>query len=358
MAKRKEIEATGNDEAAAPQQTPPELAAPPLSPADDAGFDAGGEPTDPDMAASKAANKAAAKAALLRSLTAIDSPSISPAVSEAVTIEGTAHELSAAPKSEPEADGGPSGHFFPMVPLAAPSSDYVRMASNPPPPRFALKARHKRYARLAASVAIGAVIGVVIGTMATKGLSNGGGKTAPAVNVAALEENKAMQQSLTRLAKDVTTLKANLAAAKKQAQDRTEQLRQARADITGSISAPQTVAAVHVQAAMPSAPPVLSAAPATVQAATPLPAPRPPQRVAAIEIPPAGRLSVVPDWSIHDVRGGYVYVEGHGDIYQVVPGAPLPGLGPVQSIRRVEGRWVVTTPRGIIVTNHERRFFD
>ena len=353
MAKRKEIEATGNDEAAAPQQNPPELAAPPLSPADDVGFDAGGEPTDLDTAAAKAATKAAAKAALLRSLTEVDSPSISPAVSEAVTIEGTAQEVNRTPRSEPEAEGGQSSRFFPMVPLAAPTSDYVRMASNPPP-RFVLKARHKRYARLAASVAIG----VVIGPVAPKGLSNGGGKTTPAVNVAALEENKAMQQSLTRLAKDVTTLKANLAVAKKQAQDRTEQLRQARADITGSISAPQTVAAVHVQAAMPSAPPVLSAAPATVQAATPLPAPRPSQRVAAIETPPTGRLAVVSDWSIHDVRGGYVYVEGHGDIYQVVLGAPLPGLGPVQSIRRVEGRWVVTTPRGIIVTSHERRFFD
>ncbi|MBI1202130.1 MAG: hypothetical protein GC182_06425 [Rhodopseudomonas sp.] len=354
MAKRKEIEATGNDDAAAPRQTPSDLTAPPLSPANDAGFEAGSEPTD----AEKAAAKAAAKAALLRSLTVVDSPSISPAVSEAVAVDGAANGSKAVSRAEPEAETGQSAHFFPMVPVVAPASDYVRMAANPPPPRFVLKARHKRYARLAASVAIGAVIGVVIGTVATRGLSSVGGKTAPAVNVAAQEENKAMQQSLTRLTKDVTTLKANLAAARKQAQDRTEQLRQARAEITGSISAPQTVAAAHVQTAMPSAPPVLSAAPATVQAATPLPAPRPSQRVAAFEAPPPGRLSVVPDWSIHDVRGGYVYVEGHGDIYQVVPGAPLPGLGPVQAIKRVEGRWVVTTPRGIIVTNHERRFFD
>ena len=67
---------------------------------------------------------------------------------------------------------------------------------------------------------------------------------------------------------------------------------------------------------------------------------------------------VVRDWSIRDAHGGYIYVEGHGDIYQIVPGAPLPGLGPVQSIKRLEGRWVVTTPKGIIVSMRDRRYFE
>jgi hypothetical protein len=324
MAKRKEIEATGEDAAVA----------------------------------AKAAARAAAKAELLRHLTAVESPSISPAASEPVNADATANEtadeMTNEPKSEPEAATAKSAKpttSFALVPLAAPSAEHI--VTPPDTPRFALKARHKHYARLAASVAIGAVIGVVIGTVATTEWSQQGAKTAAPVDVAALEENKAMQQSLTRLAKDVTVLKANLAAAKKQAQERTERMRQATADVTGSISAPQTVAA----AASP--PPVLSAAPATIEAAAPLPIPRPAQHLAAIESPPpAVRGQVLRDWSIHDARGGYVYVEGHGDIYQVVPGAPLPGLGPVQSIRRVEGRWVVTTPKGIIVSNFERRFFE
>jgi hypothetical protein len=36
----------------------------------------------------------------------------------------------------------------------------------------------------------------------------------------------------------------------------------------------------------------------------------------------------------------------------------LPGLGPVQSIKKLEGRWVVTTPRGIIVSMRDRRYFE
>jgi hypothetical protein len=52
---------------------------------------------------------------------------------------------------------------------------------------------------------------------------------------------------------------------------------------------------------------------------------------------------------------GYVYVENRGEIYQVQLGAPLPGLGPVQSVKRQDGRWIVLTPKGIIVSLRDRR---
>jgi len=51
-------------------------------------------------------------------------------------------------------------------------------------------------------------------------------------------------------------------------------------------------------------------------------------------------------------------VQGHGDIYQVVPGGPLPGIGPVEQIKRQDGRWVVVTPKGIIVSMRDRRYFE
>ncbi len=63
-------------------------------------------------------------------------------------------------------------------------------------------------------------------------------------------------------------------------------------------------------------------------------------------------------WTIHDVRNGYVFVENHGEIYQVALGAPLPGLGPVQSVKRQDGRWMVLTPKGIIVSMRDRRYFE
>jgi len=108
------------------------------------------------------------------------------------------------------------------------------------------------------------------------------------------------------------------------------------ASVTGSVSPPQTV----------------QPAP---QASPPLPAPRP--ETAAAE-PPPPRLTVLPDWSIRETRDGFVYVQGYGDVYQVVPGAPLPGLGPVEQIKRQDGRWLVVTPKGIIVSMRDRRYFE
>jgi len=67
---------------------------------------------------------------------------------------------------------------------------------------------------------------------------------------------------------------------------------------------------------------------------------------------------VVRDWTIRDTRDGYVYVLGHGDIYQVAIGAPLPGLGLVEQVKRKDGRWMVVTPKGIIVSARDRRYFE
>src|SRR4029077_11587061 len=152
----------------------------------------------------------------------------------------------------------------------------------------------------------------------------------------------ATQQSVAHLSKEITNLKASLDAANKAAHSQiaklSDRLSRETADITGSITPPQTVAPAP-------------------QASAPLPAPRPPQAATA-EPPPPARVSIVPDWWIRETRDGYVYVQGHGDVYQVVPGAPLPGLGPVEQIKRQDGRWLVVTPKGIIISMRDRRYFE
>ncbi len=182
-----------------------------------------------------------------------------------------------------------------------------------------------------------AALGAVIGALASGGIS------APAnTDVAAFDQNKAMEQSIDRLGKEITMLKASLEQANKSAHTQiakiSERFEHQAAEITGSIAAPQTI---------PAAP-----------TAMPVPLPRPAQRVAAVESQAPGRVPVVPGWTIHDFRNGYVFVEGHGEIYQVQLGAPLPGLGPVQSVKRQDGRWMVLTPRGIIVSMRDRRYFE
>jgi hypothetical protein len=221
------------------------------------------------------------------------------------------------------------------IATATPTVEPITDAAPVAKPRFLLRPRHKRYALLAASVTFAAALGAVVGALAS------GGFSAPArPDVAAVEENKAMQQSIARLGKEITTLKTSLDQANKTAHTQiakiSERLEHATAEVTGSISAPQTTA------------PVLA----------PLPVPRSAQRFAAVEPPPPARPSVVAGWTIRDIRNGYVYVENHGELYQVVLGAPLPGLGSVQSVKRQDGRWVVLTPKGIIVSMRDRRYFD
>ena len=284
MAKRKDIEITGGEAAASP-------------------------------------NGAREQSRAKSELPTVESPSISPAAEtspaiEPVAIETPVIEIIAAPAIEPAVDAAPA----PVTPS-----------------RFVLRPRHKRYALLAASVTFAAALGAVIGAVAS------GGFSAPArPDVATVEQNKAMQQSIAQLGKEVTTLKASLEQVNKAAHTQiakiSERLERGTAEITGSISAPQTMAPMAVPAPMPS--------------------PRPAQRIAAVEPPPPARVPVVTGWAIHDTRNGYVFVENHGEIYQVQLGAPLPGLGPVQSVKRQDGRWVVLTPRGIIVSMRDRRYFE
>src|SRR5450759_455866 len=280
MAKRKDIEITGGEAAASSSGAP-----------------------EPAQAKSE--------------LPSVESPPISP---------GTETPAIATDTPEPAIES---------IAAATPTVEPITDAAPVAKPRFVLRPRHKRYALLAASVTFAAALGAVVGALAS------GGFSAPArPDFAAIEENKAMQQSIARLGKEVTTLKASLEQANKSAHIQiakiSERLEHATAEATGSISAPQTTA------------PVL----------TPLPSPRPTLRIAAVEPPPPARPSVVAGWTIRDTRNGYVYVENHGELYQVVLGAPLPGLGPVQSVKRQDGRWVVLTPKGIIVSMRDRRYFE
>ena len=255
-------------------------------------------------------------------LPTVESPPLSPATE------------SAAPRVEIGRNFEMSGPIASEEPLIEPpAATSVDVADSRP--RFVLRPRHRRYAVLAASVTFAAALGAVIGALA------GGGSPPPAKpDVAAIEQNKALQQSITKLNKEVAVLKANLEQSTKTAHTQiakiSEKLEQQAAEITGSIAPPQTV-------------------PATVTA--PLPPPRPTQRLAALQPPPPVRIPVVAGWTIRDVRNGYVFVESRGAVYQVQIGAPLPGLGPVQSVKRQDGHWMVVTPKGIIVSMRDRGYF-
>jgi hypothetical protein len=283
----------------------------------------------------KSTSEPTAPAVKAEALPTVESPSISPAKDD----EPAVAELTAT-KDEP----------------VATSDSPIAPTTNVIPLRLAL--RRRRMALLAASVTVAAVLGAVVGAVTATSLSGSHDQ------VSSLQERKVMQQTVARLGDELSTLKTSLDAASKSAHAQTAQLAklsqtmneklaaattkanaalaQASAEVTGSISAPQTVAAPT----------------SAIAEATPLPQPRP-QQIAAVESQPPRPL-VVPGWSVRGAARGAVLVESHGEIFEVVPGASLPGLGRVESIRRIDGRWIVQTPKGLIVSAvaHRARYFD
>ena len=253
----------------------------------------------------------------------VDSPPISPAASE----------------SEPATSAAPAA-----LEVAPAASDADITSKEEPTnveavpavarwPQLRMRPRHRRHAMLAASVIFAAAVGALTGAAMTGWFS----KPAPA-NVAGIEDNKMAQQSIARLSKEIASLKTSLEAANKSAHSQfakiSERLARDSAEVTGAITPPQTV-------------------PPTPPAVAPLPPARP---ASAAEAP--RRPAIITDWTIRETRDGFVYVQGHGDVYQVVLGAPLPGIGPVEQIKRQDGRWVVVTPKGLIVSMRDRRYFE
>lgn len=256
----------------------------------------------------------------------VESPSISPAESK--------------PASEPVIE--PPAVSTAITVLPAPKATHSETS---PPPRLRLTARHKRFGLLAASVALAAAFGAVVGALASGGLA-----ASKPTEIARVDDSKTMQQTVARLTKDIATLKANLEAANKAAHAQfakisdklSEKIARDSAEITGSIAAPQTAAAQ-------SAPTV------------PVPLPRPAQRGAAVE--PLNPPPVLDGWRVVDVFDGYVYVQGHGRIFEVAIGTQLPGLGRVEQVKRQDGRWTVVTPKGVILSmsdrsTRDRRYFE
>jgi hypothetical protein len=62
-----------------------------------------------------------------------------------------------------------------------------------------------------------------------------------------------------------------------------------------------------------------------------------------------GRLPTVEGWVLRDAGRGSALIEGRTGLYEVFAGDPIPGVGRVEAIRKQDGRWVVVTPKGLIV---------
>jgi hypothetical protein len=82
---------------------------------------------------------------------------------------------------------------------------------------------------------------------------------------------------------------------------------------------------------------------AAQQRAKTLPGPRPAPT-------PETRPTTIPGWTVREVVGGSVVLDGPNGALKVTRGNSVPGLGSIDSIVRWGNRWIVATSRGLITT--------
>jgi len=213
----------------------------------------------------------------------------------------------------------------------------------------------RRFGAMAAVIALATVAGAIGGALATAGLGHLAAPAAASVRDVAAKDaaanKEAADAALARVESELAALKASVEQTAKagqaqfsKASERIEKVEKAQAEpiarlnklseTVDKLRAPQTT----VAAATPAREVTGSSPPATA-AAEPA-APR----------PEVGRMPVVDGWALRDVGNGGALIEGRGGIYEVYAGDPVPGLGRVDAIRKQDGRWVVVTSKGLIVS--------
>jgi hypothetical protein len=216
--------------------------------------------------------------------------------------------------------------------------------------------RKSRFAAMAAVVALATIAGAIGGALATAGLTrvaDAGGMTS---------SNGALESAIARIDADIVALKAGLERTStlgtsqfNKTSDRLDKIEKAQTEPTAKLArlsealdklrAPQAAAPVTTAATSAAAAPKdVTGSVTTPSGATALP-----PSVAQPKTETA-RLPTVEGWVLRDVGHGGALIEGRNGLYEVYAGDPVPGLGRVDAIRKQDGRWVVVTTKGLVVS--------
>jgi hypothetical protein len=217
---------------------------------------------------------------------------------------------------------------------------------------------NRRFAAMAAVVALATVAGALGGALATAGIGHFiGGDQAVAKDVV---KDSALEATVARIDADITALKASVEHTTKmgmsqfnKTSDRLDKVEKAQAEPAAKL-AELSKTVDKLRATPPAAPAIVAAAtPAATRDVTGT-VTAPATTTAAPAAPPkpeVARLPTVEGWVLRDVSNGGALIEGRQGMYEVYAGDPVPGLGRIDAIRKQDGRWVVVTTKGLIVAH-------
>jgi hypothetical protein len=220
----------------------------------------------------------------------------------------------------------------------------------------------RRFAGIAALVALAILSGAVSGAMATIGVMR-----LAAADAVSTSGSQSVEASVSRIDADILALKAGLEQATatnlsqfNKANDRLDKIEKAQAEPASKLAKlSEAMDRLRIPPAASSA--AAAATPAATRdvtgsvtpssanaAATSSASSAPPAPVASPKTEVA-RLPTVDGWVLRDVNHGGALIEGRQGLYEVYAGDPVPGLGKVDAIRKQDGRWVVVTTKGLVV---------
>jgi hypothetical protein len=240
------------------------------------------------------------------------------------------------------------------------SEDHFESGNSAAKPEPERPTRGRRFAAMAAMLLLAVIAGAAGGAFATIRLSPLTETTAAAgPDIAALEA------SVGRIDADVMALKARLERTTNEGltqfnktSDRLERIEKAQAEpaakLSDAVDKLRSTASAATTPVATVAPKDVTGTVTTPAGAQALPTPQPhapPAVAAAVSAPTTevGRLPTVGSWVLRDVSHGSALIEGRIGLYEVFAGDSVPGVGRVEAIRKQDGRWVVVTPKGLIV---------
>jgi len=195
--------------------------------------------------------------------------------------------------------------------------------------------RSRRFALLAASVAVAAALGSFVGALTVSGLGRLMPESAPATDIA---DTSVILRALKSEVAELTALKSSLDGSVRNANaqfatiaDRLDRVERASTQLTHIAETVDRLARINPL-------------PETTGSIASGAAPAPPAE-------PKITDRIVADWVVQDVHGDRALVENrNGGLFEIGAGSVLPGLGRVEGVKRQDGQWVVLTARGVITS--------
>jgi len=194
-----------------------------------------------------------------------------------------------------------------------------------------------RYSVLAASLALAAALGAMVGALIAYGLARPAAIPAVAAGRTALEDIQSLKENVVQARVELAALKLSIDSASRNtgAQltrigERIDHVERSQAEpaakLTKAIDALERLS--RGEASSKDVTGSLASAASGVNQSKP----------AAVE-----------GWVVRDVYRGTALIEGRMGVIEVDQGDVVPGLGRVDAIRKQDGRWVVVTPKGLIM---------